>query len=60
MPTVIVEVNCPHCHRPLSVQVYPATAERARAGEPSEVYERCPKCGRTFPLVIPARPAPTD
>lgn len=58
MPTVIVEVDCPNCHRPFHIQVHPATAERAAAGERSEVYERCPKCGQTFALLIPVHPQP--
>lgn len=54
MPTIVVEVECPFCCRPIQVQVYPATAAGVTAGRPAEVYERCPKCGRTFPLPVPA------
>jgi hypothetical protein len=56
LPTNIVEVECPFCHRLVSAQVYPAAAELAAAGDPSEVYERCPKCLRTFALSLPAAP----
>ena len=55
MPTIVVEVVCPLCGRRIDVQVFPATAAGA-ADDPAavEVYERCPKCGWTFPLLIPA------
>lgn len=55
MPTILVEVDCPLCGRRIDVQVNPATAARATA-DPAvvEVYERCPKCGRTFPFPVPA------
>jgi primosomal protein N' len=54
MPAIRLLVDCPHCRQPISVQVHPATAASATAGRRSEVYERCPKCARTFPLLVPA------
>lgn len=54
MPTTFIEVECPFCRRVVSVQVFPRAAELAAAGDPSEVYERCPRCQRTFALLVPA------
>jgi primosomal protein N' len=54
MPAIRLLVDCPNCRQPISVQVHPATAASATAGRRSEVYERCPKCARTFPLLVPA------
>jgi endogenous inhibitor of DNA gyrase (YacG/DUF329 family) len=60
MRTEIAEVECPFCRRRVSVQVFRGVAEQAAAGDPSEVYERCPRCARTFAVLIPvAPPAPT-
>lgn len=56
MPINIIEVECPFCRRLVSVQVFPRAAELAAAGDPSEVYERCPSCQRTFALPIPVTP----
>jgi endogenous inhibitor of DNA gyrase (YacG/DUF329 family) len=53
MSSIRIQVECPLCERLIDVQVHPATAASASANEPSEVYERCPKCGRVFPLRIP-------
>mgnify|MGYP001806610079 CR=1 FL=1 len=54
MPTILVEVECPRCGRRIDVQVYAATARAAAGPAAVEVYERCPKCGQTFPFLVPA------
>lgn len=53
MSNILIQIECPLCQRQIDVQVYPATAASASSSQPSEVYERCPKCGRVFPLRIP-------